>query len=886
MVAYTIRMSEATKKKKLAIIDGKSVFYRGYYAMPNLSMKDGTPTGGVFGFASMALEVLRRLKPDYVCVAWDKPKTNIRKRLELYPEYKAGRKPAPPDFYEQIPILHELLDAFGWPLYELDDYEADDIMGTLAVQAAKKDIETMLITSDMDMLQLIDPHIHVFALKKGLSNIELYSPKSFEAKYGIKATQFLDLKALKGDSSDNIPGVPGIGEKGAIELLKAHETLDGVYDNLALVKDSQRKKLEAGKDLAYLSKQIAAIWTDAPIKLDLKSLDVSNCEPQQIHNILLKLEFRSLARQLPEVMQIPIDEQTPVHLPSKLKVGKVTHVSDDAALAKLTTPETAVVHSFCAGKHGRKLQLLLIADEKRATTVIETTKVSSDALKSWLKSIKSVIGYDVKSTLKAFIDAGVSLPAVKHDVLVGAFLINSLRRVQSLTELAESDAGYQGSSLDELSQEDMSARAAEIIAIILALYTQQSKELKDLPKVHKLAEDIEWPVIPVIARMEYEGIILDVPYLNKFAEQIADMISDVEQEIYGLAEEEFNISSPGQLAEVLFTKLKLPTEGIKKGKTGYSTAASELDKLRGKHAIIDLITQYREVTKLKNTYVDTLPTMVDERSRVHTTYNMTMAQTGRLSSQDPNLQNIPIRTELGRHIRTAFKAAPGNVFVGADYSQFELRLAAYLCNDEKLIEQFNRDIDVHVMTAAEVYGYDPEEVSKNMRRDAKVVNFGVMYGLSAHGLVAATGMTYGQAKEFIEKYFEVRPKLKAYIESVKEQAKEDGYVETMFGRRRPTPDVQSSNFMVREGAYRAAVNMPFQGSAADIMKLAMIKVDEVLADSEARMLLQIHDSVLVECPEKDADKIAKLLKDTMESVVKLPVKLTVDTATGQNWGNL
>ncbi len=884
------------KKKKLAIIDGKSVFYRGYYAMPNLSMKDGTPTGGVFGFASMALEVLRRLKPDYVCVAWDKPKTNIRKRLEMYPEYKAGRKPAPPDFYEQIPVLHELLEAFGWPLYELDDYEADDIMGTLAVQAAKKDIETMLITSDMDMLQLIDPHIKVFALKKGLSNIELYSSASFEAKYGIKATQFLDLKALKGDSSDNIPGVPGIGEKGALELLKAHQTLDGVYDNLALVKDSLRRKLEAGKELAYLSKKIAAIWTDAPIELDLKELDVSNCEPQKIHDILLKLEFRSLARQLPDVMQVPIAEQTPTHLPSKLKVGKAVHISDDAALAKQPAPKTALVHSFCAAKHGRKPELLIVADQKGNSYVIDVPKISQSALVGWLGEITAVIGYDVKATLKALIHLGANLPRVEHDVLVGAFLINSLRRVQSLTELAETDLNYQGSSLDELSKDDMAARAAEIVAILHSLHADQARELKQLDKVQKLADDIEWPVIPVIARMEYEGISLDVPYLHTFAKQIDGTISDVEQEIYGLADQEFNIGSPSQLAEVLFTKLKLPTAGIKKGKTGYSTAASELDKLRGQHDIIDLITQYREVTKLKNTYVDTLPTMVDEQSRVHTTYNMTIAQTGRLSSQDPNLQNIPIRTDLGRHIRTAFKAAPGNVFIGADYSQFELRLAAYLCDDKKLIDQFNHDVDVHVMTAAEVYGYAPEDVSKNMRRDAKVVNFGVMYGLSAHGLVAATGMTYGQAKEFIEKYFAVRPKLKAYIESVKKQATDDGYVETIYGRRRPTPDVKSSNFMVREGAYRAAVNMPFQGSAADIMKLAMVKLqaalvgwteDKGLKSEEApRMLLQIHDSVLVECRQKDADAVAKLLKDTMEGVAKLSVKLTVDTATGKNWGDL
>jgi DNA polymerase-1 len=371
------------------------------------------------------------------------------------------------------------------------------------------------------------------------------------------------------------------------------------------------------------------------------------------------------------------------------------------------------------------------------------------------------------------------------------------------------------------------------------------------------------------------------------SEQLSDSISDLEQQIYGYADQEFNISSPAQLADVLFNQLKLPAGNIKKGKTGYSTAASELDKLRDQHPIIDFITQYREVTKLKNTYVDTLPKMVDENSRVHTTFALTVAQTGRLSSNDPNLQNIPVRTDLGKHIRTAFVAGPGKVFVSADYSQFELRLAAYLCGDEELIDMFNQDIDVHTATAAMIYGRDEQDVTKNMRRDAKVVNFGVMYGLSTHGLVQATGMSYEQAKNFIDKYFEVRPKLLGYIESVKEQARTQGFVETLLGRRRPTPDVHSSNFPVREAAIRAAVNVPFQGTAADIMKLAMIHVQEKLhAVKDAKILLQIHDSLIVECPESQAEEVATLLKTTMESAYKLPVKLTVDTSTGKNWGEL
>lgn len=880
----------ATERKKLAIIDGKSVFYRGYYAMPNLSTKDGTPTGGVYGFAVLGLELIKKFKPDYVCVAWDKPKTNIRSRLKLYPQYKAGRKPAPPDFYEQIPVLHELLDAFGWPLYELDDYEADDIMGALAVQAKKKDIETLLITSDLDVLQLVNGHVHAYALKKGFSNIEQFNEESFRAKYGIDVHQFIDLKALKGDSSDNIPGVPGVGEKGALDLLKAYKTLDGVYENLPLIKESVRKKLEAGKDMAYLSKKLVTLMTDAPIKLDLKEVDGSKADPQRIHDILQKLEFRTLARQLPDIMKL--DEEH-IAAPTSVKVTAGTNTVIDTAdkLDALQLPGegTLVLHSRCAGKHGRSPQVLGIGADAKTTYTLDLTKLVpahvAKVLAPHMENART-IGYEVKDTLKVLLDLGVPLPGVEHDVHVGAFLLNPLRREQTLTELAQADLGYDGPSLEDISPEELIERMPDVIGIIRALEGFQSESMSELTGLIKVAQDIDWPVIPVLARMEYEGIELNTEHLREMSDQVEDTISDLEQQIYGHANQEFNIASPAQLADILFNKLKLPTDGIKKGKTGYSTAASELDKVRAAHPIVDLITQYREVTKLKNTYIDTLPQQVDDNSRLHTTFSMTVAQTGRLSSSDPNLQNIPVRTELGKEIRSAFVAAPEHVFISADYSQFELRLAAYLCDDKELIDQFNRDIDVHTATAAQVYGREPEDVTKNMRRDAKAVNFGIMYGLSTHGLVQATGMTYEQAKHFIDRYFEVRPKLMGYIDSVKEQAKKKGYVETMYGRRRPTPDVHSSNFAVREAAYRQAVNMPFQGSAADIMKLAMIAVDQKLQGSDCKMLLQIHDSILIECPQSSAEKVAAQVKDIMENVVKLPVHLTVDTSIGKNWGEL
>jgi DNA polymerase-1 len=878
----------SASRKKLAIIDGKSVFYRGYYAMPNLSTGDGVPTGGVFGFATMALELIKKLQPDYVCVAWDKPKTNIRKRVEMYPDYKAGRKPAPPDFYTQIPILHDLLEAFGWPLYELDDYEADDIMGTLAVEAEKKNIETLLITSDLDVLQLVTHHVKVYALKRGFSNIEEFHPESFEQKYGLKATQFLDLKALKGDSSDNIPGVPGVGEKTAIKLLQEYKDLDGVYKHLDQIKpDSLRAKLETGKDSAYLSKKVAAIWCDAPIKLNLKEMDGTKIDANALRKLLEKLEFRSLLRSLPDNMKGEAPKTDTVG-GVKLDIGKNTIIDNDKDLPKISDSEQLYIFARSAGKHGSQPEVLIISPDGKDTYTLDLRKIDHKKVLTTIYQLPTtkLVGYDLKSTLKMLRVMGLQeLPAVGHDTLVAAYLINPLLRAQTLTELASSQLRYEGSSLDDLDADELIQRAPEIIAVIRELQHGQVKALEQVPKLETLAKNVEWPLIPVLADMELAGIKLDCPYLEKFSKQLDKSIKDLEKQIYDHAQHEFNIGSPGQLADVLFSKLNLPTAGIKKGKTGYSTAASELDKLRGSHPIIDLISQYREVTKLKNTYVDVLPKMVDENSRIHTTYNITIAPTGRLSSIDPNLQAIPVRTDLGRNIRTAFVAEKSNLLVSVDYSQQELRLAAVLSGDEGMIDAFNKDEDIHIQTAALVFGIKPDEVSKQQRYAAKAFNFGIIYGQGPHGLSASSGLEYGQAREFIAKYFEVRPKLKEFLDTLREQAKDQGYVETIMGRRRPTPDVQSSNFVVREAGLRAAINMPMQGSAADVMKLAMVKIAEKLP-KEAKILLQVHDSLIVEVPKEKAQAVGEIMKQTMETVIKLPVKLRADISIGKNWGEL
>ncbi len=884
----------ADAPKKLAIIDGLSVFYRGYYAMGGLSTKDGTPTGGIYGFTAMALELIKKLKPDYVCVAWDKPKTNVRRRLAVYPQYKAGRKRPPPDFYAQIPILHELLRAFNWPLYEYDDFEADDILCTLAKKASAVGIETMLITSDLDALQCLGPLTHVYALKKGFTNIDKYTPEMFEEKYGLKTDQFLDLKSLKGDGSDNIPGVPGIGEKTAITLLQEYKTLDNVYENLALIKDSVARKLAAGKDSAYMSKEIARLFDDAPVPLDLEEMDVNKLDTAELAEILKRLEFRSLLKTLPAVMRaadVPVPKNFDIDSPAKgtfkelqeIHMPKLVTITKPGDFKQIHTSNELVVHARSAGKNGTEPKVLILGDSEHAYA-IDLRKVAIP--EKGLGSLESAMGHDIKNSFKVLLELGMKLPKVAHDTLIADFIIDSLGRDRTLTALAARDLGYEG-NLEDLDDDQLLEKADEIVGVILALANMQSMQMSEVTSLINLATTVDWPVIPVLARMERAGIKIDPPFFAAFALDLEGRISDIEQTIYGFANQEFNISSPGQLGEILFEKLALPTTFTKKGKNGnYSTANDVLEKIKDKHLIIECIQNYREFTKLKSTYVDTLPLLTDEHDRIHTTFNLTSAATGRLSSIDPNLQNIPVRTELGKGIRRGFITEKGNAFVSADYSQFELRIAAAMSGDELMIKAFNDDRDIHTETAALIQGIDPKDVTKEMRYAAKAVNFGILYGQGTFGLANGTGISLAEAKEFIEKYFAVRPKLKGMITTFREQALNRGYVETLLGRRRPTPDVKSPAFPVREGAYRAAINMPIQGTAADLTKLAMSAVEEKLPKG-AQQLLQIHDSILVECLERDADEVGKILKETMENIYpKLGVNLRVDVSTGKNWGEL
>ena len=840
--------------KKLAIIDGKSVFYRGYYAMPNLSTSNGTPTGGVFGFVSLSIELIKKLKPDYVAVAWDKKGTNIQKRKDIYPDYKAGRKPAPPDFYEQIPILHELLNAFGWPLYEIDGYEADDIMATFSREASEKGISTDLITSDLDALQALGPNVQVYALKNGLSNLEKFDVKSFEEKYGIKVNQFLDYKSLVGDSSDNIPGVAGIGKKTAAMLLEEYGTLENIYNNLNNIKPTIAKKLEANKNNAFMSKKVATLFFDVPINLDWAVADINDINLQKVAQILKKLEFSSLVNRLPDYMDVNISHEPSI-------------VEDDVDLKNY---DGNII--FLNEKNE-----LIISSEKNKIKTIKTENILDEIIK--LKNEK-IVGHNLKELyhnlteipqLKSLADFSKNhLDFNKpFDLNQAEFLINPLRRNRSLESL-----------FGDYSPKNN----IETANMMRVLYNRQMKFFEDNLKIKYIAEELDFKLIYQLFKMEKLGIKIDKKMFSKLNKQMSAEQQNIEQEIYKLIGHEFNIASPSQLSQVLFDELNLPTAGIKKVKMGYSTGQKELDKLRGLSPIIELIEKSREVSKLKNTYVDVLPNLADRKDRIHTTFNQDVTATGRLSSTNPNLQNIPVRTVQGRQIRAAFVPAEGNVFVNADYSQFELRLAAVLANDTDLINDFNNDVDIHTKTASEVYGVPLEEVSDAQRRNAKVINFGVLYGMSPHGLSAATGMTMAEAKDFIDQYFKLRQKIRSYIDLTLNKAREEGFVETFYGRKRPTPDLKSSNYMVRSAAERAAANMPIQGTEADLMKRAMLEIEKILTPEEGNQLLQIHDSILIETPKEKAEIVGEKLKNVMENIApELKVKLKVDVKIGNSW---
>lgn len=859
--------------KKLVIIDGKSVFYRGYYAMSNLATADGTPTGGVYGFASLAFEVIRKLKPDYVVVAWDKKGTSTARRSEIYPEYKAGRKKAPDDFYEQIPLLKDFLAALGWPLFECDGYEADDILGTLAVQANKLGIEADLITSDLDMLQLIDSDTKVFAMKRGFSEIEEFDLKYFEEKYGLKQAQFLDLKALQGDSSDNIPGVPGIGPKTATTLLQEFFTLENIYENLDKIKPAWRSKLEAGKESAFMSKKIAEIWLNAPVELNLEDADIHNFDYQKVLAKLREFEFNSLVRKIPAEMKQDtntLENPNQTNLFENLELQKSNTLLPELNLHTLDNMTNFLAKSDRLFIVNYENEIYYANNEQYGFCEISEYSVT-DLEQNFLYD--EIILFDIKQHLHDMSENGIFYSQTDkfYDLRQMEFLLNPLIRDKSLSGILE----------QEINEKD----PIECLRAMIFIYNRQQKQLENLPKIREIAKNLDFPMASVLFKMEQVGVEIDPDFFAKESQIFGEKITKIETEIFELAGTTFNVASPLQLSKVLFEDLALPTKGIKKSRTGFSTGQKELDKLRGLHPIIEKIEQFREFSKLKNTYIDTLPKLADEQNRIHSTFHQDVTSTGRLSSTNPNLQNIPIRSELGRKLRAGFVPKEGNILIAADYSQFELRLAAVMAGDKKLIEDFRSGADIHLKTAAMMFNLPENEISAEQRRAAKVINFGVLYGMSAHRLASELKINFAEAKSFIDNYFEVRKPIQNFINKTIKQAEEQGFVETLFGRRRPTPDVKSSNFMVREAAKRAAANMPIQGTEADLMKRAMIEVDKKITQTGlGEQILQIHDSILIEAPIKNVEQVSKILREIMEQVCpELDIPLKVDVKIGESW---
>jgi len=881
-------MKTLNNKPRMVIIDGKGLFYRGFYSMPDLKNDKGTKLGGVYGFTSLAFQVFEKLKPDYIAVAWDKSKTNIRKRKALYELYKANRHPAPPDFYDQIPLLFNLLSALNWPLLELDDYEADDIMGALALKAKNEGLEVYLVTSDLDLLQLIEEDINLYVLKSGLTKIEQYTPDLFFNKYGIKVNQFIDYKALRGDSSDNIPGVKGIGEKTAQKLLQDFNDLDNIYQNLELIDQKTAQKLVLNKNMAYLSKKLVTIMTDCPVKLDLRLMDVKNFDQNKLLNILEEYNFKSMTRLSSKIFNIKVDND-----PQLTELISLTEIKDLNNFKSYDfANQDVILIPFFKDKEANFLRSFFIKFKNKSYLFNFKNFDQKDFLNCLVANNlmkANIIGYDSKKIYKLFHNHQFEITKFHHDFLLAEFLINPLINNQSISGLINKYFANTDLDVENFSDEDLLLKGSELISYLSLIYQSQFKKITDNHQFKNLFQDFDLPMIIILAQMEIEGIKLDLEFFESFKNKIEDMISDFQQTIFGYANQEFNIESPKQLSDILFDKLKISTQGIKKGKTFYSTNSSQLEKIINVHPIVGLVIQFREVVKLKNTYLDVLPKLVDDHQILHTTFNLTSTQTGRLSSSDPNLQNIPIRTDLGNEIRKGFVPKDGFIYLSADYSQFELRIAAELADDQELIKLFNqRDIDIHRQTAASIFHCSLDKVDSSMRRAAKAINFGILYGMSAHGLSVATGMNRSEAVQFIEEYKRLRKPLFDYMDTIIDQTRQKGYAETFFGRRRPLEGINSSNFIVRQAAERAAINMPIQGTEADLMKLALIKINKFIQSNKinASIVLQIHDSVLIECLENQLSNLQESIKEIMENVYPTKTLLTVDIKTGYRWGDL
>ena len=878
--------------KRLIIIDGNSIINRAFYALPDMTNSEGLHTNAVYGFTRMLFKIIDDYKPTHISVAFDKKAPTFRHKE--YADYKAGRKKMPDELGQQLQPLKELLDTFNIHRMEMAGYEADDLIGTVAKMGEDNDFEVYIVTGDKDAIQLASNKTTTLITKKGVGEVEEYNYDSVVERYEMTPTQFIDLKGLMGDKSDNIPGVPGIGEKTGIKLIKEFSSIENIIENIDQLKGSVKKKIEENKEQAIFSKKLATIIRDVPIEISLDELSYGDYDKKAVIEEFKKFGFTTLIKQV--LAMDDIEGESTVEEKIELKISHLDNVSE----FKKEVEKTNKLFIKTVSKVGNILEqnlmyVFLSVDGKNIYYINdEELELIKDIISN--EEIKK-IGYNLKDDYLAFKPYNMEINNMFFDIAIGEYLIDSksstsyecsdiamkylTKKIKSQEELL--GKGAKAKKFSDLSLEELSTYFGEILNTVYNVYPIMEKTFKDMDMEY-LFYDVEMPLVEVLGSMEYCGMAVDKNQLNELGNKFKEIISNLEEEIFSLAGEKFNINSPKQLGVILFEKLELPV--IKKTKTGYSTSADVLEKLRDKHEIIDKITEYRQIVKLNSTYVEGLLGIINPISgRIHSSFNQTITTTGRISSTEPNLQNIPVKTEMGREIRKVFIADEHSKLVDADYSQVELRVLAHMSGDEHMIEAFQNDIDIHSKTASQIFGVDVNDVSSKQRSEAKAINFGIVYGKTDFGLSQDLNIPVPQAKAYIESYFANYDKIKVFMDDAIKNATDNGYALTIFNRRRYIPEINSSNFMVRNQGKRFAMNAPIQGSAADIIKIAMVNVFTRLKDEnlKSRLILQVHDELIVEAVEEELDQVCNIVKEEMESAVNLQVHLDVDLNVGDSW---
>lgn len=868
-------------KPTFLILDGNALLHRAWHAIPPLTTKDGLVVNAVYGFAMVVEKMLEIHKPNAMAVAWDLPGETFRHKL--YVQYKAQREKKEQELYDQIPIIQNMLLAFGIPSISTEGFEADDVIGTLAREASEKNFYTLIVTGDLDSLQLVNTNTHVLFFQKGISETKLYDEAAVRERYGLTPSQLIDYKALRGDPSDNLPGIVGIGEKTATDLLQRYQSIEGIFENLPQIEEKFAKKLRGQETQVEASKVLVTIVTDVQTGFDWKQATLHEIDWSRILPMYRELEFRTLVKK----HTAGSSESMPLTPSTRDDSKKKIEIIKNVAQVKIVAGSTVgiLIAEQQPDLFGATVAAAAITDGAQTSVLMNPSKEALSEIRKILSAASFIVTHDLKRLMHQL---GETIMTPAFDTMIASYLLFAGTRSHDLASVAHKALGRVVPDVPLTFAKEKDYETLGIAAATLPELAQKMRSELEQMQVATVFDEIEMPLIPVLYHMEQEGIGLDAESLAVFSSTLKSRIDALTHKIHKAAGVEFNINSPSQLAEVLFETMKLPTKGIKKTKSGFSTAAPELEKLWEVHEIVPLLSEYRELTKLQSTYVEALPKLVGKDDRVHTSYNQTVAATGRLSSSDPNLQNIPIKTELGREIRKAFVAPKGKRLLALDYSQIELRLAAVIAKDKPFISAFQESADIHTRTASEVWSVAEADVTNEQRRAAKAINFGILYGMGPRSLSRSTGLSMEEAKQFIDRYFEIHHAIREYLDQTKLKAHTDGYVETLFGRRRYLPEIQSGVPMLIAAAERMAINMPVQGTAADIMKMAMLRVDGWLSKSQwpAKMLLQVHDELVLECEKDAVEAVAKGVKEMMESVASFDVPLVVDVEVGKNWGEM